>query len=183
MMTISMIMVMLAHIDSVGDVPTAGKTPLLSVILISLFVPAVLRLWKQHMLRKIARAMIISSKVDVDGNKWQQMARTTCSSTRHCTDSSSSLRSPQSLEQTLHFWTNSTYLNKLYISNKFYIFEPGQMVLPTSSTLEPATLPGKRRQERQETMDLVLLSICVKPEIDWNYLRSIIDTIHILIFK
>ena len=47
------------------------------------------------------------------------------------------------------------------------------MVLPTSSTLEPATLPGKRRQERQETMDLVLLSICVKPEINWDYLRSI----------
>ena len=40
-MTISM---MLAHIDGVGDVPTVGKTPLLSVILISLFVPAVLRL-------------------------------------------------------------------------------------------------------------------------------------------
>ena len=43
-MTISMMMVMLAHIYGVGDVPTAGKTPLLSVILISLFVPAVLRL-------------------------------------------------------------------------------------------------------------------------------------------
>ena len=43
-MTISLMMVMLAHIDGVGDVPTVGKTPLLSVILISLFVPAVLRL-------------------------------------------------------------------------------------------------------------------------------------------
>ena len=70
-------------------------------------------------------------------------------------------------EQILLLWTNSTYLNK------FYIFEQGQMVLPTSSTLEPATLPGKRRQERQETMDLVLLSICVKPEINWDFLRSI----------
>ena len=48
------------------------------------------------------------------------------------------------------------------------------MVLPTCSTLEPATLPGKRRQERQETMDLVLLSICVKPKkINWDYIRSI----------
>ena len=47
------------------------------------------------------------------------------------------------------------------------------MVLPTISTLEPATLPCKRRQKRQETMDLVLLSICVKPEINWDYLRSI----------
>ena len=43
-MIISMMMVMFAHIDGVGDVPTVGKTPLLSVILISLFVPAVLRL-------------------------------------------------------------------------------------------------------------------------------------------
>ena len=41
---ISMMMVMLAHIDGVGDVPTVGKTSLLSGILISLFVPAVLRL-------------------------------------------------------------------------------------------------------------------------------------------
>ena len=43
-MTISMMMVMIAHIDGVGDVPTVGKTSLLSVILISLFVPAVLGL-------------------------------------------------------------------------------------------------------------------------------------------
>ena len=42
--TISMMMVMIAHIDGVGDVPTVGKTSLLSVILISLFVPAVLGL-------------------------------------------------------------------------------------------------------------------------------------------